>query len=96
MPLARFTAVTDLLRAGPDAVDFLGLSFHLDSSEPGDRVRAVDECLRLFEQAWAAGLAPRDAGYRRRLPPGLRRRTPAAFEQYGQAVRRGLAGRGRR
>ena len=59
MPAARYPAVLDLLRAGSDAVDFLGLSFHLDTSEAGEKVQAADDCLRLFEQAWAAGLAPR-------------------------------------
>jgi len=57
VPAARFGAVTDLLAAARDAVDFLGLSFHLDSSETGDRARAVDECLRLLERAWAPGSA---------------------------------------
>ena len=94
VPLARFTAVTELVREARDAVDFLGLSFHLDSSELGDRVRAVDECLRLSERAWAAGLSPRildvGGGFRQAFAD-----TPEGFERYGQAVRRGLAGHGR-
>ena len=93
VPLARFAAVTELVRQARDAVDFLGLSFHLDSSELGDRVRAADECLRLFERAWAAGLSPRildvGGGFRQAFAD-----TREAFERYGQAVRRGLAGHG--
>ena len=93
VPLARFAAVTELVRQARDAVDFLGLSFHLDSSELNDRVLAVDECLRLFERAWAAGLSPRildvGGGFRQAFAE-----TREAFERYGQAVRRGLAGHG--
>jgi len=93
VPAARFAAVTELLAAAPDAVDFLGLSFHLDSAEAGDRVRAVDACLRLLERAWAAGLSPRvldvGGGFRQAFAD-----SPEPFEAYGQAVRRGLAGHG--
>jgi diaminopimelate decarboxylase len=93
VPAARFGAVTDLLAAARDAVDFLGLSFHLDSSETRDRARAVDECLRLLERAWAAGLSPRvldvGGGFRQAFAD-----SPEPFGEYAQAVRRGLAGHG--
>jgi len=93
VPAARFGTVTDVLAAAGDAVDFLGLSFHLDSSEAGDRVRAVDECLPLLERAWAAGLSPRildvGGGFRQAFAD-----SPEPFGEYGQAVRRGLAGHG--
>jgi diaminopimelate decarboxylase len=93
VPLARFEAVTDLLAAARDAVDFLGLSFHLDSSTVSDRVLAVDTCLRLLERAWAAGLSPRildvGGGFRQAFAD-----RPEPFDEYGQAVKRGLAGRG--
>jgi len=93
VPVARFGAVTELLAAARDAVDFLGLSFHLDSAEAGDRVRAIDACLRLLERAWAAGLSPRildiGGGFRQAFAD-----CPEPFEVYGQAVRRGLAGHG--
>jgi diaminopimelate decarboxylase len=95
VPAARFDAVTDLLSAAQDAVDFLGLSFHLDSSEARDKVFAVDACLRLLEQAWAAGLSPRvidvGGGFRQAFAD-----RPEPFADYGQAVRRGLAGHGPR
>jgi diaminopimelate decarboxylase len=93
VPAARFGAVTDLLAAAPDAVDFLGLSFHLDSSEVRDKVLAVDACLRLLEQAWAAGLSPRvidvGGGFRQAFAD-----RPEPFTEYGRAVRRGLTGHG--
>jgi len=93
VPVARFGAVTALLGAAVDAVDFLGMSFHLDSSEVRDKVLAVDACLRLVEQAWAAGLSPRvldvGGGFRQAFAD-----RPEPFTEYGQAVRRGLAGHG--
>ena len=93
VPAARFGAVTELVAAAGDAVDFLGLSFHLDSAETADRVRAVDECLGLLERAWAAGLSPRildvGGGFRQAFAD-----SPAPFGEYGAAVRRGLAGDG--
>jgi len=93
VPAARFGAVTELLSAAGDALDFLGLSFHLDSAETADRVRAVDECLRLLEHAWAAGLSPRvldvGGGFRQAFAD-----SPGPFGAYGQAVRDGLAGHG--
>ena len=91
---AFYPAVIDLLRAGSDAVDFLGLSFHLDTSEVGEKIQAVDDCLRLFEQACAAGLAPRvldiGGGFRQAFVADA-----AAFDEYVQAVKDGLTGRGR-
>jgi diaminopimelate decarboxylase len=94
VPVARFDEVTGLLSASRDAVDFLGLSFHLDTGEVRDRVQAADDCLRLFERSWAAGLAPRvldiGGGFRQAF---AERAEP--FGEYALAVRRGLAGEGR-
>ncbi len=94
VPAARFPAVVDLLRTGSDAVDFLGLSFHLDTSEAGEKILAADDCLRLFEQACAAGLAPRvldiGGGFRQAFVEDA-----AAFDEYVQALKDGLTGRGR-
>jgi len=93
VPAARFDAITGLLSAAPDAVDFLGLSFHLDSSEVRDKVLAVDACLRLLERAWAAGLSPRvldvGGGFRQAFAGSA-----GPFADYGRAVRRGLTGHG--
>jgi diaminopimelate decarboxylase len=93
IPAARFGEVTSLLSASRDAVDFLGLSFHLDTGEVRDRVQAADGCLELFERSWAAGLAPRvldiGGGFRQAF---AERGEP--FEEYALGVRRGLAGEG--
>ena len=93
VPAARFPAVIDLLRAGSDAVDFLGLSFHLDTSEAAEKIQAADDCLRLFEQACAADLAPRvldiGGGFRQAFVDDA-----AAFDEYVQAAKDGLTGRG--
>jgi len=93
VPAGGFGALTGLLREARDAVDFRGLSFHLDSSEVGEKVRAVEECLVLLEQCWAAGLVPHvldiGGGFRQAFSAN-----PVAFEEYTGALRRGLAGRG--
>jgi len=93
VPAGCFGALIGPLREARDVVDFRGLSFHLDSSETGEKVQAVEECLTLLEQCWAAGLAPRvldiGGGFRQAFTAD-----PAAFEAYTQALRRGLAGRG--
>jgi diaminopimelate decarboxylase len=93
VPLARYESVTGLLCAAPDTVDFLGLSFHLDSSEVRDKVQAVDDCLQLFERSWTGGLTPRvlniGGGFRQAFAGD-----PDAYEEYVQALRRGLAGQG--
>ena len=94
VPAARYPAVLDLLRAGSDAVDFLGLSFHLDTSEASEKIQAADDSLRLFEQACGAGLAPRvldiGGGFRQAFAGDA-----AAFDEYVQAMKDGLTGRGR-
>jgi diaminopimelate decarboxylase len=93
VPVARYEAVLGLLRAGSDAVDFLGLSFHLDTSEAAEKVAAIDECLHLFEESWAAGLAPRvlniGGGFRQAFIDDTE-----PHEEYVRALKRGLTGRG--
>ena len=93
VPVSCFGAVISLLREATDAVEFRGLSFHLDSSEAAEKVQAVEECLALLEQCWAAGLAPSvldiGGGFRQAFTGD-----PAAFEEYIQALKHGLAGRG--
>jgi diaminopimelate decarboxylase len=90
IPAARFGEVTGLLTAARDAVDFLGLSFHLDTGEIRDRVRAADCCLRLMERCWAAGLAPRVLDIGGGFGQAFADRGEP-FGQYALAVRRGLA-----
>jgi diaminopimelate decarboxylase len=93
VPAGCFPALIARLCDAQDVVDFRGLSFHLDSSEIGEKIQAVEECLALLEQCWAAGLAPRvldiGGGFRQAFSAD-----PAAFEAYTQALKRGLAGRG--
>jgi len=93
VPVTRFQGIIDLLLAARGTVDFLGLSFHLDSGEVADRALAVDECLRLLERAWASGLSPRildvGGGFRQAFAD-----RPEPFEAYARAVKRGLAGQG--
>ena len=93
VPVAGFGEVASLLAAAQDAVDFRGLSFHLDSSDVGEKAQAVEECLELFERCWAAGLAPGvldiGGGFRQAFSAD-----PAAFQEYAQALKDGLTGRG--
>jgi len=94
VPVTRYESVIDLLGTAGESVDFLGLSFHLDSSEVADRVPAVDECLRFLERAWAAGLSPRildvGGGFRQAFADD-----PGTFEAYARAVKCGLTGQGK-
>jgi diaminopimelate decarboxylase len=93
VPFARHKAMIDLLCAGSDAVEFLGLSFHLDTSEVSEKVAAVADCLHLYERAWAAGLAPRvlniGGGFRQAFADH-----PEPYEEYVRAMKRGLTGHG--
>ena len=93
VPANCFAALIGPLRDAQDAVDFRGLSFHLDSSEVAEKVQAVEGCLALLEQCWAAGLAPHvldiGGGFRQAFSAD-----PVAFEAYTQALKRGLAGQG--
>jgi len=74
-------------------LDFLGFSFHVDSGDVRDRLRAIQTCLVLTESAYAHGLTPRvlDIG------GGLRQRftdNPDAYEDYLTQMRQGLTSRG--
>lgn len=76
-----------------EAVDLAGVSFHIDSSDTGEKVRAAEAGLDLVEHAYALGLTPRvlDVG------GGLRQvftADPAGFDTYVDALKRGLVGRG--
>ena len=75
-----------------DAVNLLGLSFHLDFVELSVRVQAIDECLRLFDGPGRPGSA-RGPGRGRQLPPGLHRR-PGRSSSSRPGRRRRLAGHG--
>ncbi|MFI5776274.1 alanine racemase [Nocardia sp. NPDC051570] len=70
-----------------------GFAFHLDSGEPGERVRAVQECLGLVERAYGHGLTPTvldiGGGFRQVFTADADR-----FDGYVAALRAALLGRG--
>ena len=70
-------------------IELRGFSFHLDSSDTAERVRAVAGCLHLVEQAYACGLQPRvldiGGGFRQAFSAD-----PVQFDGYVQALKRGL------
>jgi len=90
---SQFRLMLATLLANRESVDFAGFSFHLDTGDTGPRLRMVDECLRLTEECWAAGLSPRildvGGGFRQVFTAEL-----ARFDAYSHALREGLAGRG--
>ncbi|MFC8045811.1 decarboxylase [Nocardia sp. NPDC057353] len=92
--LAAIPAVLDRLAAFRDRIALRGFSFHLDTAEQRDRVRAIAACLPLFEAAWARGLSPTvlDIG------GGLRQvfaADPGSYDAYTRALRESLLGHGR-
>ncbi|UGT61686.1 decarboxylase [Nocardia asteroides] len=93
IPADEVDALWPLLAANHDRVALRGLSFHLDTGEHRDRLRAVTTCLALLESAWSAGLSPDvlDIG------GGLRQvftADPAAYDTYTRALRTALLGDG--
>lgn len=91
------------LREAPEALRVLsahrgrilmrGLAFHIDSGDPGERLRAVEACLDLIESAYAHGLAPAvldvGGGFRQVFTADADR-----FDGYVAALRQALVGRG--
>lgn len=93
IPPRQWPALVDHLVAHRAKVDLLGVSFHLDTADTGERVAAVEGCLQVLEAAWRAGLEPRviDVG------GGLRQvflDDPASYAAYTSALRQGLTGAG--
>ncbi|MGK8524135.1 alanine racemase [Nocardia asteroides] len=93
MPLTHVEQALDLLSARRGCVRLLGLAFHLDSGDLGERVRAIDACLRLIERAYDRGLAPSvldiGGGFRQVFTADAGR-----FDAYVLALRESLLGRG--
>ncbi|GGK34872.1 decarboxylase [Nocardia camponoti] len=84
-----------LLRVAESRVMLRGFAFHLDSESMSERVRAIGECLPLFELAYARGLSPTVLN----IGGGLRQvfgADPFAFDTYDAALRAGFAGTGPR
>ncbi|MEU8898571.1 decarboxylase [Nocardia sp. NPDC048505] len=93
VPLAHVDRAFALLRAHRDRISLLGFAFHIDSGETAERVRAVEACLDLIEQAYGQGLSPTVLD----LGGGLRQvftADAAAFDGYVHALRESLLGRG--
>jgi diaminopimelate decarboxylase len=93
VPLAHIGQALDLLSVQRDRIAFLGFAFHLDSGDLGERVRAIDACLALIEQAHDCGLAPSvldiGGGFRQVFTADAER-----FDAYVLALRESLLGRG--
>ncbi|MEU2038677.1 decarboxylase [Nocardia niwae] len=93
VPLAHVGRAFDLLSAQRGRIAFLGFAFHLDSGDVGERVRAIDACLRLIEQAYERGLTPSvldiGGGFRQVFTADAER-----FDAYVLALRESLLGRG--
>ncbi|MGK8505951.1 alanine racemase [Nocardia asiatica] len=93
VPVAHVERAFDLLSARRGRIDFRGFAFHLDSGDLGERVRAIDACLRLIERAYDRGLAPSvldiGGGFRQVFTADAER-----FDAYVLALRESLLGRG--
>jgi diaminopimelate decarboxylase len=89
----QFTTAYEVIRARPDALDLLGVSFHLDTAEVAEKTAAVRTALELIEAAHLHGLAPRvlniGGGYRQAYLAD-----PAEFDAYVLELRQGLLGHG--
>jgi diaminopimelate decarboxylase len=89
----EFAQALDLVCEHPDRVDLLGVAFHLDTGDVGEKARAVEQALELIEAAYARGLTPRvlDIG------GGFRQAYLAdadTFDAYVRELKQGLAGQG--
>ncbi|MFI1919149.1 decarboxylase [Nocardia sp. NPDC020380] len=93
VPVRQLGEAFEILAAYRDRLDFRGFAFHLDSGEPVERVRAVENCLALTELAYEHGLAPAvlniGGGFRQVFTAD-----PDAFDAYVIALRESLLGRG--
>lgn len=58
IPLAEMASVLNLLQSEPHRLELLGFAFHLDTNEEKEKLVAFENCLALFEEAYARGLQP--------------------------------------
>jgi diaminopimelate decarboxylase len=93
VPLAHIDRAFDLLSANRSRITFLGFAFHIDSGDTAERIRAIDACLALVEQAYDHGLTPSvlniGGGFRQVFTADA-----ARFDGYVLALREALLGRG--
>ncbi|MEV0248322.1 decarboxylase [Nocardia sp. NPDC050712] len=93
VPLPHLDRAFELLTAHRDRIALLGFAFHIDSGETTERVRAIEACLALIEQAYGHGLSPTvldiGGGFRQVFTADA-----TAFDGYVHALREALLGRG--
>ncbi|MEV0296872.1 decarboxylase [Nocardia sp. NPDC050710] len=93
VPIGHMDRAFDILSAHRGRIAFLGFAFHIDSGEPAERVRAIDACLNLVEQAYSHHLAPTvlniGGGFRQVFTADADR-----FDGYVRSLREALLGRG--
>ncbi|GAB2656396.1 type III PLP-dependent enzyme domain-containing protein [Nocardia goodfellowii] len=93
VPLPHLDRAFHLLTAHRSRITLLGFAFHIDSGEIAERIRAIDACLALIEQAYGHGLTPSvldiGGGFRQVFTADVH-----AFDGYVQALRAALLGRG--
>ncbi|MBF6328003.1 decarboxylase [Nocardia transvalensis] len=91
--LADAEQALSVAAAHRDRITLRGFAFHIDSGDPGERVRAAQECLALIERAYGYGLAPTvldiGGGFRQVFTADADR-----FDGYVAALRAALLGRG--
>lgn len=89
----HFDEAFRLIAKNPGSLDLLGLSFHLDTGDLGEKARAVEQVLGLVEKALPFGLRPRVVN----LGGGFRQAfldAPEGFDAYARELRAGLLGQG--
>ncbi|MFF8382998.1 Y4yA family PLP-dependent enzyme [Streptomyces kanasensis] len=58
-PATEADALLDLVEKHRDAVEFTGVSYHLDTMAPTEKAAALDGCLRVLDESRRRGLRPR-------------------------------------
>jgi diaminopimelate decarboxylase len=93
VPLRQAEQALAMLAAYRDRITLRGFAFHIDSGDPGERIRAFQECLGVIERAYTHGLAPTvldiGGGFRQVFTAD-----PDRFDAYVAALRESLLGRG--
>jgi diaminopimelate decarboxylase len=90
----EFGAAFELIRAHCDRLDLRGVSFHLDTGDLGEKVRAVETAVGLIETAYGCGLAPSVLN----IGGGFRQAYLAdagGFDGYVHRLKQGLSGQGK-
>lgn len=90
---AEFPDAFEIIARHPGRLDLVGVAFHLDTGDTGEKTAAVATALELIEAAYGFGLAPRvldvGGGFRQSYLAD-----PDGFDAYVRELKEGLAGRG--